>query len=149
MQSPPNRLGTAVREALKSDAARVAVLSAQLGYPISEEHARARLSELNAERTVLVAVVPRAGVVGWIGVSASVTLTSSDRAEIEGLVVEDEYRSNGIGKLLLDAAERWARQRGCTAMRVLSNVVRDRAHRFYERWGYDILKTEYVFNKEL
>jgi GNAT superfamily N-acetyltransferase len=77
------------------------------------------------------------------------TLLSSRRAEIEGLVVEDEYRGNRIGEMLVDVAENWARRRGCTTLRLLSNIVRERAHEFYGRLGYDVLKTEYVFQKTL
>ena len=36
-----------------------------------------------------------------------------------------------------------------TTLRLLSNVVRERAHTFYTRLGYDVLKTEYVFQKNL
>ncbi|HEV3154919.1 MAG TPA: GNAT family N-acetyltransferase [Candidatus Baltobacteraceae bacterium] len=149
MQSPSEQLGTSVREALQSDAARICALASQLGYEVTQQHVEQRLKAQRHDRALLVAVVPRAGVVGWIGIAVSQSLTSVDRAEIEGLVVEHEYRGNGIGELLLAGAERWARQRGCTNMRVLSNIVRDRAHRFYERLGYDILKTEYVFKKDL
>ena len=64
----------------------------------------------------------------------------SGRADLEGLVVEDEYRANGIGEMLLDAAQAWASRRGCTALRLLSNVTRERAHRFYRRLGYEVHK---------
>ncbi len=104
---------------------------------------------LSAAQTVLVAVVPRAGVVGWVGIAEHHSLTASARADVEGLVVEDEYRSNGIGETLVVAAQAWARARGCTKLRVLSNAVRERAHAFYRRLGYDVLKTEYVFEKSL
>lgn len=149
MQSPPNQLGTSVREALEGDAQRIAGLAMQLGYEVTPGHVERHLRELDADRAVLVAVVPRIGVAGWIGISRARTLTSTNRADVEGLVVEDEYRSNGIGQLLLQAAETWARQRGCTHLRVLSNVNRERAHAFYERLGYDVLKTEFVFQKQL
>src|SRR5579864_4683446 len=105
MQSPSNELGTSVREAFQSDAQRIASLALQLGYEVPVAHVERRLRELNAGTAIFVAVVPRVGVVGWIGVRESTSLTSSHRAEIEGLVVEDEYRSNGIGNLLMDAAE--------------------------------------------
>lgn len=104
---------------------------------------------MNDERTIFVAVVPRVGVVGWIGVALHESLTDSGRADIQGLVVEDEYRGNGIGQLLVDAAENWARRRGCTSMRLVSNVVRERAHEFYKRLGYEILKTQHAFKKSL
>ena len=149
MQSPSNELGTSVREAFQSDAQRIASLALQLGYDVPVAHVQRRLREMNSSTAIFVAVVPRVGVVGWIGVTESTSLTSSHRAEVEGLVVEDEYRSNGIGNLLLDAAENWARHRGCTSLRLLSNIVRERAHQFYLRLGYEILKTEYVFQKQL
>jgi len=149
MQSRSESLGTSVREALASDAQRIVALALQLGYEVPLAHAQRHVQELDSRSAVLVAVVPRAGVVGWVGIAESRTLTSSDRAEVHGLVVEDEYRGNGVGELLMQAAENWARRRGCTSMRVLSNTVRERAHRFYVRLGYEVLKSEYVFDKAL
>jgi GNAT superfamily N-acetyltransferase len=142
-------LGTSVREALASDAPRIAALCVQLGYEVPLPHIERFLAAPRTDRAVFVAVVPRAGVVGWISVSESWTLISIARAEVHGLVVEDEYRSHGIGRMLVDAAETWARRRGCTTLRLLSNVVRERAHAFYRRLGYDVLKSEYVFQKPL
>lgn len=149
MRPPSSELGTAVREALQSDAARIAALAAQLGYEVPVAHVERQIGRINDERTVFVAVVPRAGVVGWIGVALREAVIDSARADIEGLVVEDEYRGNGIGQLLVEAAETWARRRGCTSMRLVSNVVRERAHEFYERLGYDVLKTQHAFKKTL
>jgi GNAT superfamily N-acetyltransferase len=144
-----SELGTSVREALMTDAPRIAALSAQLGYEVPLAHVERFLRTMSSEQSVLVAVVPRAGVVGWVGLTVHQSVTSNQRAEIEGLVVEDEYRSNGIGEMLVAAAEAWGRRRGCTTLRLLSNVVRERAHAFYRRLGYDVEKTEYVFQKQL
>lgn len=149
MQSPSNELGTSVREALDGDAQRIVTLALQLGYEVPLAHVEQFLRRDDPDRVLFVAVVPRVGVVGWVGVAERHALLSSRRAEIEGLVVEDEYRGNRIGEMLVAAAEAWARRRGCTMLRLLSNVVRERAHEFYRRLGYDILKTEYVFQKSL
>jgi len=144
-----SELGTSVREALLSDAPRIAALSVQLGYEVPVAHIEEHLRTLHDNQAVLVAVVPRVGVVGWVGLAEHRSVTSSRRADIEGLVVEDEYRGHRIGETLVHAAEEWARRRGCTTLRLLSNVVRERAHAFYQRLGYDVLKTEYVFQKSL
>lgn len=149
MQPPSSELGTSVREALLTDAQRITSLAAQLGYEVPIAHVERQLRRIDDERAIFVAVVPRVGVVGWIGVSLREAVTDSGRADIEGLVVEDEYRSNGIGRLLVAAAEQWARHRNCTSMRLVSNVVRERAHGFYERLGYDVLKTQHAFKKSL
>lgn len=138
-----------MREALISDAQRISALALQLGYEVPVEHVEGFLRAPEPHRVLYVAVVPRAGVVGWVSVAESHTLLASARAEIQGLVVEDEYRGNGIGEQLVRAAEAWARRRGCTTLRLLSNVVRERAHAFYRALGYDVLKSEYVFQKPL
>lgn len=149
MQSPFSDLGTSVRQALATDAQRIAALAGQLGYDVPVAHVERQLERMDEQQTIFVAVVPRAGVVGWIGVALCETLTDSGRADIQGLVVEDEYRGNGIGQLLVQAAEEWARHRNCTSVRLVSNVVRERAHEFYKRLGYDILKTQHAFKKVL
>ncbi len=149
MQFPLNDLGAGVREALLSDAQRIVALLVQLGYEVPLGHVEACLQDRDPDRAFLVAVVPRVGVVGTATVSERPALLAVRRAEIESVVVEDEYRGNGIGALLVQAAEAWARRRGCTTVRLLSNVVRERAHRFYGRLGYDVLKTEHVFQKQL
>ena len=86
---------------------------------------------------------------GWLQVSFPRIFETPASAEIAGLVVDENRRGAGIGPLLLAAAEGWARNRGCRAIRVRSNVVRERAHRFYEREGYGRMKTEQVFEKPL
>jgi hypothetical protein len=48
---------------------------------------------------------------------------------------------------LLAAAEAWAREQGFASMRVRSNVLRERAHRFYLREGYLEKKRQAVFLK--
>jgi len=149
MQFPSSGLGTSVRVALSADAQRIAALAGQLGYEVPVDHVERRLRAMDDAGTVLVAVVPRVGVVGWIGIALHDTIVDSGRADIEGLVIEDEYRGNRIGEILVGAAESWARSHGCTSMRLVSNVVRERAHAFYKRLGYDVIKTQRAFKKTL
>ena len=149
MQLPSNDLAVSIRDAMPADAERIVALALQLGYETPLAHVEAVLQARGEDRAILVAVVPRAGVVGWTFVSREDTLIAIRRAEIHGLVVEDEFRSHRIGEMLVEAAEEWARKQGCAELRLLANVVRERAHTFYSRLGYDILKTEYVFQKTL
>jgi len=149
MQVPSDELAVSVRDALLADAPRMVALALQLGYEVPLAHVEAILRSSDPDRAILVAVVPRAGVVGWIVVAQHESLLAVRRAQVEGLVVEDEYRGNRIGALLLESAEEWARKRGCSALRLLSNVIRERAHTFYARLGYEVVKTEYVFQKNL
>jgi GNAT superfamily N-acetyltransferase len=50
---------------------------------------------------------------------------------------------------LMEQAERWAREKGCWAVHLRSNIVRRDAHVFYERIGYSNVKKSRVFRKVL
>lgn len=89
------------------------------------------------------------GLAGWIQISVSRIFESPEAAEIAGLVVDEASRGEGVGPRLLRAAEEWAGQRGCRRVRVRSNVLRERAHGFYEREGYGRVKVQQVFEKPL
>jgi GNAT superfamily N-acetyltransferase len=90
-----------------------------------------------------------AAVVAWIHVYGIHTLESDAHAEIGGLVVDAAHRGRQIGKALVAAAEEWAIQAGYRDIRVRSNVIRERTHRFYEREGYAIVKRQAAFVKDL
>jgi GNAT superfamily N-acetyltransferase len=140
-----------IRKARRDDAARIAQLSGELGYPASAEEIGPRLRQLTpaTKHAVFVAESPDAGLIGWVHVSMSHLLESDTRAEVNGLIVAEGQRSVGGGAKLLQAAEEWARRRGCKAMNVRSNVIRERAHKFYEVHGYEHYKTQKAFRKLL
>jgi GNAT superfamily N-acetyltransferase len=140
-----------IRRAKTSDAARIAELSGQLGYPAKPAEIAQRLRKIKppSHHAVLVAESHDRNVVGWLHVSVSPLLEVRLRAEVNGLVVENDERSRGTGALLLRAAEQWARSRGCKSMSVRSNVIRERAHQFYLRHGYQHYKTQKAFRKPL
>jgi GNAT superfamily N-acetyltransferase len=58
-------------------------------------------------------------------------------------------RSRGAGVRLLEEAEKRAPKMGCTGMSVRSYVIRERAHRFYLREGYEHHKTQKTLRKFL
>jgi GNAT superfamily N-acetyltransferase len=140
-----------IRRAKRSDAARIAELSGQLGYPAKPEEIAQRLRQIKppSQHAVLVAESVEGRVIGWLHVSVEPLLETELRAEVNGLVVADEERSRGAGRLLLQAAEGWARKHGCRNMSVRSNVIRERAHQFYTRNGYEHSKTQKAFRKAI
>jgi GNAT superfamily N-acetyltransferase len=144
---------TKIRRARRGDAERIAQLSGELGYPATTTQIATRLRQLTpaSKHAVFVAESTNAGagLVGWVHVSVSHLLEVEMRAEVNGLVVAEGQRSAGAGAKLLEAAEEWARRLGCRAMNVRSNVIRERAHKFYERKGYEHYKTQKAFRKAL
>lgn len=73
-----------------------------------------------------------AGIGGW---------TWAGICEITQLWVDENERKNGIGKMLLEAAESEAKSKECHTILVRSYSFQ--APHFYERYGY---KTEYKLN---
>lgn len=140
-----------IRRARLSDAARIAELAGQLGYPATTAQIRERLKGIKpaSQHAVFVAESREKPVIGWLHVSKQPLLEVEIRAEVNGLVVAEDQRSLGAGARLLDAAEAWARKHGCKGMSVRSNVIRERAHEFYLRQGYEHYKTQKSFRKPL
>jgi ribosomal protein S18 acetylase RimI-like enzyme len=134
----------------RKDIARLAVLSGELGYAATGEQVARRLAEIGANGIVLVAADCESDcVLGWIELQVITHLTSDPHLEICGLVVSGTARSRGIGSLLVLAAEKTALEKDVACLRVRSNIIRERAHEFYERLGFAHVKTSKVFEKAL
>lgn len=140
-----------IRTATLDDAPRLAPLSGQLGYPSMPSQVAARLAPIlaNPEHVVFIAEENPGEIFGWTDVFVMRTIGADPRAEIAGLVVDESCRSHGIGRLLMARAEEWAREKGCAAVTLRSNVIRERAHIFYEQLGYQLIKTQKSFRKML
>lgn len=145
------RSGCTVRVAQPRDSDRIAELAGYLGYPSTGEEVRERLSQMQDanQYALFVAELPGGQIAGWIGLYVFRAVELETSAEISGLIVDEDVRSCGIGKILLDAAEGWARSIRCNVISVRSNVKRDRAHQFYENNGFETVKTQKEFRKRL
>ena len=58
------------------------------------------------------------------------------RAQIEGVRVRSDLRSQGFGAQMIQWAIHQARARGCNLVQLTSNQARTNARRFYERLGF-------------
>jgi GNAT superfamily N-acetyltransferase len=148
---PPRSNAFRVRAATLEDAARLAVLSSQLGYPATAEEMKRRLKAIERlpDNLVLVAQLDGGLVVAWAHAYVRPTLENEPSAEIAGLVVDASWRGQGAGRTLMDHVERWARGAGCAAVTLRSNIIRDGAHKFYEGLGYARIKTQHAFQKKM
>lgn len=140
------------RMARAGDAGAMAALAGELGYPSTEAEVVERLRRLEEHpdvHAVYVVESPPGRIAAWLHVYASYQIESDPFAEIGGLVVGERDRGARIGEALVRRAEAWARERGFARLRVRSNVVRERAHRFYERIGFERIKNQSVFERRL
>ncbi len=139
-----------IRAARLSDAGEIAHLTTQLGYDLTEADAADRLSRLllRDDQQFFVADVDGRAV-GWVHVVFAEYVDAEAFVVIGGLVVDRNHRRLGIGRALMDRAEVWATERGCSMVRLTSSATRTAAHRFYESHGYRNIKTQYSFIKPL
>ncbi|HEX3552579.1 MAG TPA: GNAT family N-acetyltransferase [Thermoanaerobaculia bacterium] len=140
-----------IRPARPSDGPAIAALATQLGYPSRPEEAEARLRDVLArpDAAVLVAEDEDGAVIGFGHVFGAHRVDADPFAEIGALVVDETRRSRGTGAALVAALEAWAAERGYRDLRVRSNVVRDRAHAFYERLGFGRVTRQQVCARNL
>lgn len=70
--------------------------------------------------------------------------TQAPIGHVSDLVVAAEAEGRGMGRVLLDAAEEWARDRGYARMQLVVVMDNDRARGLYERHGYHAEWLKYV-----
>jgi GNAT superfamily N-acetyltransferase len=140
-----------IRLAKLEDSPAIAALCGQLGYPSTLAAVQNRLAQILslADHAVFVAEHGEAGVVGWVHVYISYLLERDPQSEIGGLVVSEAHRRSRAGRLLMQHAEQWTSQHGGLAVCLRSNLVREGAHAFYRRIGYEVIKTSLTFRKAL
>jgi GNAT superfamily N-acetyltransferase len=138
-----------MRDAKGGDASAITVLSGQLGYATSRGEVEASLRAIvdSPRQRVIVACRDDGSVVGWIHVLISLRVTSRPFGELGGLVVDEQFRGLGIGRLLLGAAEEWAMLEGVDSLRVRSRSNRTESHAFFERAGFALTKDQLVFDR--
>lgn len=56
---------------------------------------------------------------------------------VDNLIVAAEARGSGLGRALMETAERLAREAHCTLIMLVSAEERAAAHHLYQRLGYD------------
>jgi N-acetylglutamate synthase-like GNAT family acetyltransferase len=142
-------LDLAIRPAEVGDAAALADLMTQLGYPTRTSEMEMRMEAICADRSYATFVAIGEGkVCGMIGTSTRYTYEHNGAsAVIMVLVVSEKMRGHGVGHALVRAAEEDLAQRSIRRVAVYTHFRRTEAHEFYEQVGY--IKNGFRLIKEL
>jgi N-acetylglutamate synthase-like GNAT family acetyltransferase len=134
----PGTLAHPVRDARPSDAAGIAQLLTELGYPVSPERLGRRLLVLAGERATRVFVAEAEGRLCGVAALHWQHLLERDDpvCRLTALMVAPEARGRGVGRALVGRVERDARGHGCAQLEVTTAEERAAAHEFYERLGF-------------
>ncbi|HEX6628644.1 MAG TPA: GNAT family N-acetyltransferase [Gemmatimonadaceae bacterium] len=127
-----------IRPAVANDAAAIARLLDQLGYPSDAGEIPQRLERMRDHPGTTVFVAERRGEpVGVVTVHLVPSLHTSDPvAWLTALVVEESARGTGVGSALVNRAEAWAKRNGATHISLTSHLRRKEAHEFYKTRDY-------------
>lgn len=131
-------LQLSIRNAGPRDAAAVASLLGQLGYPCDVPDAEERIATVANDLDQLLLIGEADGVIaGLVALDVSFYLPLGTRtARITALVVCEHLRRRGVGSALLREAQTRARAAGAARIELTSATSRVEAHRFYLSAGF-------------
>jgi GNAT superfamily N-acetyltransferase len=137
-----------VRDAGPADAAAVAELLGELGYPAKPDAVASRFERLAivGDRVVVAEVDDEVVGLAHLQVAPAIEY-DRPAAKIGALVVAESHRRGGIGRALVEALDAEARARGCVLLFLTASARRTDAHEFYRRVGLE--ETGKRFTKSL
>lgn len=126
-----------VRDATDSDSPAVQRLLDQLGYDLPLDIVRDNIrAHQEPGYRILVGVID-GHVMAFISLHCFKLMHWKEMVgRISAFCVDEGFRSKGVGRQLLHAAEEWMTSCGCAKLEVTSNTRRLRAHEFYLGLGY-------------
>lgn len=146
------------REATTRDAAGIHSLARELAEtvgdaPPMEEAVRARLEELLDEPRARVLVAEtEAGIVGGVSFWIKPDLAHGDTVvEVPMLVIAEDHRRAGVGKLLMEEVRNVASDNGASQIELVATRANVTAREFYRSLGFveaDVVSLEFVGSQE-
>jgi ribosomal protein S18 acetylase RimI-like enzyme len=146
------------RDATAEDVAGIHSLARELAEtvgdePPTEEAVRARLEELLDEPGARVLVAENeAGIVGGVSFWIKPDLAHGDTVvEVPMLVVAEDQRRTGVGKLLMEEVRNVASDNGASQIELVATRANVTAREFYRSLGFieaDVVSLEYVGSQE-
>lgn len=120
----------------------------QLGYQVSSEDLKQSIVILShtTHDWIYVALIDHQPV-GLMHLKRQFQIHTPIRLEVIALVVDQKVRSSGVGRRLLQKADAVAKQLELPEIVLHSSQKREKAHAFYEKYGYTRSKTSYWFSR--
>ena len=136
------------REYQQNDLESLKQLMLELGYSVELPELRETIAEIYNQRGIIFVSEKENQVIGSVCVIIDARLAEGVCAEIVSLIVSENFRGQGVGKELISVAEEWAKKR-VRKIRVRANTIRRAAHSFYKSKGFECIKTQKIFLKNL
>ena len=140
----------AIREMEPMDIAVCRLLLSQLGYDLNLQEMKRRYEAIKQKQDHAIFVGEQDGqVVALLHLYERPAFDKPPEVIVQALVVDQNCRGTGVGKAMMNIAERWALDRGFSSVALTSSVSRSDAHSFYNRIGYKVEATSHLFRNNL
>jgi predicted N-acetyltransferase YhbS len=134
-----------LRPARPADAARIAQLLTDEGYPAGPSDILERLGRFAGPESAVIVADFDGEPIGFVAIHRVPRFEHDDAVlRVLALIVDAGVRERGIGRLLMDEAERFARKDGAAFVEVTSGHHRPDARHLFESLGYDAGLTTYL-----
>jgi len=137
-----------LRPGRPADAAAIAALFTDEGYPAGPSDIVARLERFDAPQSRVIVAELDETILGFIAVHAMARFEHDDWIlRILALVVDAGARERGVGRALMAEAERIGHELGAAFVELTAGHHRPEARHLYESLGYDSTVTAYLRKK--
>jgi GNAT superfamily N-acetyltransferase len=134
-----------IRIAIPKDAAAVADLIVQMGYPVSEPDAELRMKQYAQPRYRLLLAEDEGETVGLIALHIyDVLHLPAPEGRVISFCVDDKVRNKGVGTALLYEAENFFKESGCYKIVLNCNLRRTDTHQYYINRGYQFTSKHFA-----
>jgi GNAT superfamily N-acetyltransferase len=134
-----------LRDAVPADASAIAALVTQLGYTTAAAVMEPRLRRvLSLSHHRIIVAESSGSVIGVAGACVDHGVELDTYGRITALAVDEKWRGNGVGRLLVEHVEHWCRERGADRITLTSGHHRPESHKFYEALGYQATGVRFI-----
>lgn len=139
-----------IRPMTTRDLPKVRDLLRQLGYDLDEGELVRRFKMVDAADSHCLLVASNGDeVVAFVHIFYRPALEKPPEAVVQALVVDEKLRGAGIGRRLMDEAEKWAGELSFESVVLSSSTAREEAHTFYRTLGYDTVAPTFLLRKKI
>jgi GNAT superfamily N-acetyltransferase len=134
-----------LHKAKPEDAAAVADLLQQMGYPVTPPEVETRIERFSEPGYLLLIAKNENNTVGFIALHVYHVLhLPAPEGRIVSFCVDQKIRGNGVGTNLLNEAEHYFKQNGCYKIVLNSNLKRTDTHQYYLNRGYEFTSKHFI-----
>ena len=112
------------------------LLKVMMPFEFSTENAEETLEEICKKDNYAMLIAKKDGVVLGTATAICSTLLTGSFLVVEDVVVREDTRGQGVGRLLMEAIDDYAKEKNADYTILVSSGFRKGAHKFYEACGY-------------